>query len=554
MASKNLFPGTGAGRGGVVVPPANTINEAGGTAYSFTAEHELAQLAATGMLGDTYYVSAEDQLERVLTLAKQVSPMFLAQLAIYSREQGKMKDMPALVAAVLFSGYAHGATALLKQIFLRIIDNGRMLRNFVQMVRSGRVGRKSLGTFGKKLVQSYFDSKSPAALFRDSVGNDPSLADVIKLAHPRPTNPERQALYRYIIGKELNAEQYMALPIIVKEFEAFKKGKAGERVVPNVPFQMLTAMDLTPAEWTKIALNGNWHFVRMNLNTFARHDVFNDKAAVKAIAEKLRDPVSIEKAKVFPYQLLVAYLNTTDIPTPVRDALQDAMEVATKNVPAFDAPNGVIVGVDVSGSMSSPVSGHRGSATTKVSCLDAASLIGACVLRRNPNSVIMPFDYGVHKTNLNGRDSVMTNAAILKGFGGGGTNCSSVLAEANARNLKADLVIYVSDNMSWVDSRSTSSVWGGGGTETMNQWRVFKKRNPSAKMVNINLTPAASTQASNDKDIINIGGFSDSIWEVISAFVSTGSTTTGKQWVDVIKQINLEAPTQAAKVAVQDDE
>ena len=33
----------------------------------------------------------------------------------------------------------------MKAVFPRVIDNGKMLRNFVQVVRSGTVGRKSFG-------------------------------------------------------------------------------------------------------------------------------------------------------------------------------------------------------------------------------------------------------------------------------------------------------------------------------------------------------------------------------------------------------------------------
>ena len=53
-----------------------------------------------------------------------------------------MKDMPAALAATL----AVWDTALLAQVFGRVIDNGKMLRNFVQIVRSGAMGRKSLGS------------------------------------------------------------------------------------------------------------------------------------------------------------------------------------------------------------------------------------------------------------------------------------------------------------------------------------------------------------------------------------------------------------------------
>ena len=37
----------------------------------------------------------------------------------------------------------------------RVIDNGKMLRTFIQIVRSGAVGRKSLGTRPKRLVQRW---------------------------------------------------------------------------------------------------------------------------------------------------------------------------------------------------------------------------------------------------------------------------------------------------------------------------------------------------------------------------------------------------------------
>ena len=50
------------------------------------------------------------------------------------------------------------------------------------------------------------------------------------------------------------------------------------------------------------------------------------------------------------------------MPREVREALQDAMEIAIANVPAIDGK--VYVCPDVSGSMHSPVTGHRKGATT----------------------------------------------------------------------------------------------------------------------------------------------------------------------------------------------
>ena len=44
-------------------PVANTNNEAGGRAYAFSPEHALAQYAVTGTMHNTFYASAEQQLD-----------------------------------------------------------------------------------------------------------------------------------------------------------------------------------------------------------------------------------------------------------------------------------------------------------------------------------------------------------------------------------------------------------------------------------------------------------------------------------------------------------
>src|SRR4029079_4759876 len=110
-----------------------------------------------------------------------------------------------------------------------------------------------------------------------------------------------------------------------------------------------------------------------------------------------------------------------DIPKEVCDALQDAMEFAIANVPAIEGR--VVVCPDVSGSMSSPVTGYRKGATTAVRCIDVAALIAAAVLCKSARTEVLPCECDVVKVNLTSRDSVMTNATKLASVGGGGTNC-----------------------------------------------------------------------------------------------------------------------------------
>ncbi len=64
----------------------------------------------------------------------------------------------------------------------------------------------------------------------------------------------------------------------------------------------------------------------------------------------------------------------------------------------------------------------------------------------------------------------------------------------NQRRAKGDLVIYVSDNESWVDAPHYGR-FGGSATETMKEWARFRQRNPEARMVCIDIQPYGTVQA-----------------------------------------------------------
>jgi len=521
MANKNIFRALA----GMLSPKADTINNAGGLAYKLSPKQALAQYAATGCFNRTFYTDAREHLEAVLALANELDAEFVAKTAVFGREKGFMKDMPALLVAVL----SVKDKELFARVFPRVIDNGKMLRNFVQIMRSGTVGRKSLGSLPKRMVREWFENRDAEKVFKQSVGQSPSVADILKMVHPRPNIAEREALYGYFIGRDIDADK---LPEIVKHFERFKAGDSAE--VPNVPFQMLTALPLSEKEWMSIARNAPWQMTRMNLNTFQRHGVFDDREMVTLIAERLRDREAIRRSRVFPYQLLSAYKAAeanAGIPREITEALQDAMEIATENVPAIDGK--VWVFPDISGSMHSAVTGFRKGATSTVRCVDVAALFAAAILRKNPTAEVIPFETRVVDIRLNPRDSVMTNASKLASLPGGGTSCSAPLYELNRRKAAGDVIVYVSDNESWVDS---GRAWNSG-SAVMKQWNEFKSRNRGAKLVCIDIQPNAHTQAQENRDILNVGGFSDQVFTLVSEFAN-GNMDSG-HWAGVIEAVEL---------------
>ncbi|MEO8877600.1 MAG: RNA-binding protein, partial [Polyangiaceae bacterium] len=294
----------------------------------------------------------------------------------------------------------------------------------------------------------------------------------------------------------------------------------------------------------------SWTQLRMSLNTLHRHGVFRDADMAMFVAAKLRDPDLVRRSRVFPFQLLAAFkAANAEIPAEITVALQEAMEISIENVPKVEGK--VFLCPDVSGSMTSAITGFRKGATSAVRCVDVAALVSAAFLRRNTSAEVIPFtDHVVQMPRrLNPLDSVMTNAQYLASLPSGGTACSAPLRHLNEVGAKGDLVIFVSDNMSWADFSTTKrrnaratgiKGWLGAGsspTVMAEEWDRFKNRNPNAKLVLIDIQPTGSTQMHGRADILNVGGFSDSVFDIIALFAK--GELGADHWISEIQAVSL---------------
>lgn len=523
--------------------PADTTNDAGGRAYELRPEDALAQLAATGCFGDSYYTTAEQQLDTVLKYARLCDDTFVAKTAVYARQKGYMKDMPAALAAYL-SGKK---STLFVPAFRATIDNGKMLRNFMQMIRSGQFGRKSFGSTAKKEIRRLLEGWSDEKLFRQTVGDKPSFQDIIKMIHPKPKTDSRKALYAYLLGKEYTESH---LPNLVSWFEKWKKDPAGT-MVPNVPFQMLTGAAPSDETWAKIAAKAGWHETRMNLNTYLRHKVYDDKDLVLELANRIKDAEIIRSSRVFPFQLVATWASIDDrVPRAIQLAIGEAADIAFENVPKRAGK--MIILVDVSGSMyGAPVTQAR-SKSTKVTCSMAAANLGAALWKANPDSMLVAYSNRASIVKANPNDSLST---VAKGIlecpsAGGGTNTGEALAAALTR-MPADTVIILSDNQSWMDSAmgyGYSSLLSYMGTPmrahqpqattTMKVWDAHLRQHPGAKLVCYDFTPNTTTQAADTKSVLRVGGFSDSALQIIQSFFDGELGGFAEQ----VKKISLDTP------------
>src|SRR2546423_4253872 len=360
-----------------LLPRATARNEAGGPAYEFTTKHALAQLAATGCFNGTFYAHAESQLDTLKSLIEQVDDnVFLAKLGVYARERASMKDMPAALTAAL----AARDTVLFHRVCDRVIDNGRVLRTLCQMIRSGTLGKKSLTSSLQRAFQRWLNTASTEKLLSASIGSDPSLRDILRLARPTPPDNARRALFGWLTEKDVvgwTPATAADLPEQVRLLAAFRSAETAEQQVAllekvHARWDLLADAVKGPQVWAAIATTMGPQALRMNLNTLQRQGALEYPAIVRYVAERLADPAEIRRSRQVPYQFFAAYPNAPDgVPEAIRAALHQAAETACGNVPELAGP--VVIGLDVSGSMSSAVTGHRGrGATSQMRVVDVA--------------------------------------------------------------------------------------------------------------------------------------------------------------------------------------
>jgi 60 kDa SS-A/Ro ribonucleoprotein len=340
------------------------------------------------------------------------------------------------------------------------------------------------------------------------------------MARPTPKDNARRAMFGWLTD---NAVEKWApateadLPDEVQSLIAYRNSENEEAQaliaggLDHVRWDLLSDAAKGPMVWATLARKIGPQALRMNLNTLLRHDVFKGVAPPKTaesrtagwfkfrrvvdhsvvqrpkvsyrgainddmvdyVADRIADESEIRRSKQFPYQYFAAYLNAdNDVPRKIKTALHKAAEIACGNVPELPGP--VVIGLDTSGSMRNAVTGNRAlkngtqCATSKMRCIDVAALFAAAILRRNPDSVVIPFDTSAYDAKIDPNDSILSIAERLAKYGGG-TDCSLPLVAANQWFAKRQFagVVLVSDNESWVGTGRQGS------TGVMTAWEAF---------------------------------------------------------------------------------
>ena len=84
---------------------------------------------------------------------------------------------------------------------------------------------------------------------------------------------------------------------------------------------------------------------------------------------------------------------------------------------------------------------------------------------------------------------------------------------------------------------ATGRASGQRSTWTMKAYEDFKKKNPRARMVCLDIQPYATVQAPPRADILHVGGFSDQVFRVVRSFAAVGNDPD--HWSKIIERTAL---------------
>jgi 60 kDa SS-A/Ro ribonucleoprotein len=494
-------------------------NNAGGFVFNITPQQRLERFLLIGSEGGTYYVKenelTEDNAKEVVKYIKTNGLEVVKTVLNYAVGNRAPKADAGLFVLALCATYGDadtkgaayaaisGVCKYSTQLFL-FLSNIQNLRGWSSGLRKG--------------VAKFYTNLTPEKLayqlvkYRNRAGF--THADALRLSHPKAKSPEQNALFKYAVGKAPESETGSLLIEAYGKAQT-EKGKElialigeGKLTWEMIPTESLNDVGVLTALLPQMPLIA----LTRNLNRFAYNGMTKGiTATTKAITAKLTDAEAVKKSGIHPINVINSLLTystgrgnlgskTWEVNQNIVDALSDMYELATKALESTG--KSILIGVDVSGSMSTPA------ANMQMSCAQVANVLALTILKSEKNSELVWFDTTLQPAKIGRRNSV--DDAIRMAPHGGGTDCAQPIIHAANTLNKYDAIIIFTDSETWAGQTHAFDV--------LNSYR--RTVNANVKVIEVALAPnSSSIMPDNDPNILRVVGFDSSVTEVINEFL-----------------------------------
>lgn len=511
------------------------VNHMGEKAYKPNAEEELVSTVMTTMLSDSYYEKEKDKVNRIKDLMDQVDPYFAAQTALYVRKEGELRSVTHLMASVLASKASGKEWArFYNKIVMRPDDMSEILGCYAALNDKNPKKLRGISSAIKKGFKTALEGLDPYRIDKYKMDSRViTMVDLVNLFHPKGNQANKTAFQYLIEGRSLSG--LYESKILEKEMS-----KAGQDKKDN--------------KEKKEALGDAIRDVVSNVKgmpifNMVRNLVNIIKYAPDQIDEVCRQLTIEEKvlnSKMLPFRFASAFKEVENMGTDgsdndivfesdkkrakltarnkykILDALEKAITISCKNLPVLEGRSAILI--DHSGSVRGDMGGSSEvSAFSKTNTAVIGNLFGCMIASVLPDVFIGMFGDKLINYEYDRSKGVLWNNKKSFTAGGecGGATENGLFAfldKCVKDKIKVDNLYVISD-MQIGDGESV--VWEKSSNYKYGKFaellKGFKKVNPNCKIVSISIQGYGSEMFYRGSNILNIAGWSESIFDVINS-------------------------------------
>jgi 60 kDa SS-A/Ro ribonucleoprotein len=494
------------------------VNHAGGQAFAMTPEMELYSAVVTSTLSDQYYEKGGARLERIKVLIRKCDPHFVAQLAVYAREQMHMRTMPLVLVVELAK--IHAGDDLVRRLTNRVIQRADELTEILACyaMANQRKGAKTMGQLSKQLQRGVADAFNKFDAYQFAKYNrkgQVTLRDALFLTHPKAKSEDQQALFNKIVNNTLETPYTWETELSALGQQAFE-GDAQRKAAFK-------------AKWEELIASGQLGYMAMlrNLRNIIEAEVSGQY--IQKVCDTLSDAQQVAKSKQFPFRFLAAFREIKEIEsqytTAICAALEQAVSASIVNIKGFDFDTRVTIACDVSGSMQKPVS-----AKSKVLLYDIGLMMGMMLLSKCKNAQAGMFGDKWKTVSMSSRN-ILTNVQEFyrrEGEVGYSTNGYLVIQDLLNSRKVMDKVMLFTDCQLWnsgVDQQSIAKYWAD----------YRRQVAPNAKLYLFDLAGHGQepVKVMPENGVYLIAGWSDKVFDVLAALED------GQNAIGLIRKITI---------------
>lgn len=366
----------------------------GATAKRITPMQALRRSVLSCLLWEReFYEDGKDIASRILSLAAEAPKEEVAALAVEARSVFHLRHAPLMLLVALAANGGEGVADAIAKTIQRPDEMAELLSIY------WRDGKKPIPKQMQRGLAMAFGKFDEYALAKYDRDGPIRLRDVMFLTHPKPSTPEREALYRRI------ADRTMATP---DTWEVALSGGADKRET-----------------WERLIRDGKLGYLALLRN-------LRNMAEVGVPVELVRDAIIARKGarRVLPFRYVAAARAAPQFEPWLDQALRESIS----DMPALRGKT--IVMVDVSGSMD-----MRLSERSDMTRMDAAAALASII-----HGDIRVMSFSAHLVEVPPRRGMAGVDAIINSQFHSGTFLGHAVREVNA--IPHDRLIVITDEQS----------------------------------------------------------------------------------------------------------